>query len=233
MKPTFLVQLAQRLRAAGKSNRQIFDDIYSHKRWHGDGEISSGLGSIPDNTTEYEDFVSSYILKNDIRAIVDVGCGDFQVSQRLLSRLNDINIIYKGLDVSEVVINHNNKHYCGDNISFCLHDASHDRVPPGDLVMIREVLQHLPNADVANILDNVEHCPHVLITNSQPLRPSRINHDIAAGSNSRAGFGSGLQLDQAPFFRQVERVLAVPHKRNPTVIETVRLIGSKDASAGN
>ncbi|MGV8833285.1 MAG: class I SAM-dependent methyltransferase [Devosia sp.] len=215
-----LSRLAQRFRSYGKSNQQVFDQIYRAKTWKGPGEISSGLGSLPNNSQQYEDAVVAYVQDHGIRTIVDVGCGDFQVSERILRRLPDI-VHYTGVDVSTVAIEHNQRKFANERVSFQVLDAASAPLPSGDLVLVREVLQHLPNADISKILSKLDEFPHALITNTVHTDARKKNFDIGAGSASRAGLGGGLWLDLPPFSRKVKPILIVVHDSHPTEIQTV------------
>ena len=60
-------------------NIKIFTKIYETKKW---GEINgkgtSGNGSSIEVTgTEYNPFIKNFIKENNIRTVVDLGCGDF------------------------------------------------------------------------------------------------------------------------------------------------------------
>ncbi|MBI4414995.1 MAG: SAM-dependent methyltransferase, partial [Candidatus Kerfeldbacteria bacterium] len=52
----------------------IFEKIYKDKVWY----KGSGSGSLPENTTTYRDFLQKYIKQNNIKSILDLGCGDWQ-----------------------------------------------------------------------------------------------------------------------------------------------------------
>jgi len=223
----YLSILRMKLRSLGRSNAEVFDGIYKHHRWGtnpdaADG-ISSGSGSFAQNTQPYEDLIRVYISNHGIRTIADIGCGDFQVSKRILDSL-PAPLDYTGLDVSQVVVDRNNSLFANERTRFVQHDAARENVPPADLVLIREVMQHLPNADIKKMLANLDPASHVLATNTVAIRATRINIDLPAGSASRAGLGSGLTLDQLPFHCKVEELLRVPHAKWPTEIVTVRVL---------
>lgn len=223
----YLSILRMRLRSLGRTNEQVFDGIYKNHRWGKNPEaadgISSGSGSFAKNTQPYEDLICAYIQNHGIRTVVDVGCGDFQVSKRILNRLS-VPVGYTGLDVSQVVIDRNNALFANDQTYFVQHDAALEKVPPADLVLIREVMQHLPNADIRKMLANLDPSSHILATNTVAIRARKINIDLPPGSASRAGLGSGLVLDQPPFNCKVEELLRVPHSKWLTEIVTVRVL---------
>lgn len=80
---------------------EVFNEIYQKNLWgHG-----SGPGSIPQNTEPYRWYLHNFIRANGIRSVLDVGCGDWQISS-----LMDWNgIDYVGVDVSSVVLNNTKK----------------------------------------------------------------------------------------------------------------------------
>lgn len=219
-----VIKVRQRLKSAGKSNKDVFDEIYRSGTWKGPGEISSGLGSTPENARDYEDFIVAYIERHDIRSMVDVGCGDHQVSHRILARI-PWTVDYTGLDVSSVAIDHNTAKFANEHVRFRCADAAQEELPAADLVVMREVLQHIPNTDVARILPRLKRFPHALVTNTVAKHATRLNVDIAPGSASRAALGSGLALELPPFGEEVEEMMRTSHKDHPTEIVTVRLFG--------
>lgn len=198
--------LGQKIRAVGKNNREIFDDIYANRRWKGDGEISSGLGSATGVFGQYEDFIVKYIEDNGISSMLDIGCGDFQVAGRILSRLSG-KVDYIGADVSTVVIEHNTRCHAAENVKFIQLDAVNDPLPTTQLVVVREVLQHLSNSDIGKILSKLQHFEHVLISNHTTVKATRVNMDIPSGAATRSSFGSRLELSESPFNLEVETVL--------------------------
>ncbi len=223
----YLRFLRTKLRSLGRTNKQVFNDIYKNYRWGKnpnavDG-ISSGPGSFVQNTQAYEDLICAYIKKHDIRSIADIGCGDFQVSKRILNCL-PVPVDYTGLDVSQVVVDRNNALFANDRTRFVQHDAALEKSPPANLVLIREVMQHLPNADIKKMLANLDPASHILATNTVAIRARKINIDLPPGSASRAGLGSGLMLDQPPFNCKVDELLRLPHTNLPTEIVTVRIL---------
>ena len=200
LKP-LLKRAAQFVRARGRPNSAIFDEVYRKNFWGGDG-LYSGVGSEEINSREYEQLIVDYVTANGIQSIVDVGCGDFQVSQRILDRLPD-SVTYRGLDVSHVVAQRNNRLFASDRISFAQSDAAKDELPPADLVLVREVLQHLSNRDILAILPKLRRYPHALVTNTRRKGAQPRNGDQASGASSRVATCGGLWLKLPPFDQAV------------------------------
>ena len=94
----------------------------------------------------------------------------------------------------------------------CL-DIVEDELPDGDLCLIRQVLQHLNNNDIAKILDHCRKYKYVLITESVTPKDKALifNADIHEGEHIRSGLKSGIYLDEAPFNLKTEILLNIPY----------------------
>ena len=185
----------------------IFDNIYKNKSW-GEGSIeggSSGSGSSPEVNKSYISFLSSFIKENNIKSIVDVGCGDWQI----MSLLNTDNIHYKGYDVSKKIIDYNNKIHKKTNIEFYVEDldkkSNYER---GDLLICKDVLQHLSYSKINNILSQLNKYKYVIIIND--IVQDTNNSDIDNG-----GYRS-LDIQKQPF--NIKNIEAEHHlwKSEPT-----------------
>ena len=162
-----------------------------------------------------------FIRQHQINMIVDLGCGDFQVGQRILA---EADCSYIGVDVVPDLIARNNRLFGNDRVAFICADISLEELPDGDLCLIRQVLQHLDNATVEQVLKKVAKYPWVIITESQRVRPKVVNRDIKTGSWTRTQFDSGLYFDQPPFSREIETLLDV--SRNQDVVIRTCLLRS-------
>jgi SAM-dependent methyltransferase len=216
-----LKRAAQFVRARGRANSAIFDEIYRKNFWGGEG-VYSGQGSDQANTAEYERLVADYAIEHGIRSIVDIGCGDFQVSERILARLPE-SVTYRGLDVSSVAVERNSALFASERVSFAQCDAAGDELPAGDLVLVREVLQHLSNRDILAILPKLRRFPHAIVTNTRRKGARPRNADQASGASSRVATCGGLWLELPPFGQPIEELLVVEHAFFPTEIVTVKL----------
>lgn len=195
---------AEQAAVRNKPLDQIFNDIYAKGTWRPEGSdarFHSGPGSVAEVTEGYEAFVA-HIINADptINSLVDIGCGDFQVSQRILGRLTRP-VTYVGCDIASLVIEDNQKrHGVEGRISFRTLNVSTDPLPAGDIVTIREVFQHLSNDTILAALANLKKVfKKAIITEAQPAKLAAPNLDIASGYRTRDGLNSGVYLALSPF----------------------------------
>lgn len=138
------------------SNRaSAFRSIYAKNTW-GSG---SGPGSDPEYTLDYRKFLSDYIKQNRIKSILDVGCGDWQFS-RLLDWSG---VDYLGVDIVPELVEANIQNFGGLGVTFKVLDLVDEDPPCADLVIIKDVLQHLSFSAVDNILRKLQKFKRVLI----------------------------------------------------------------------
>ena len=160
------------------SHAEVFARLYAEDGWAG----GSGTGSNPDAAAPFCRFTERYLERHQIRSVLDLGCGDGQIAQAISwgpAR-------YTGIDV---VPRHG---ITAGDIRIC-------PWPAADLVLIKDVLQHWPTADIRALLPRLRQHAHVLVTNS--ASGIRTNTDIEPG-----GFRS-LDLAAAPFGWPVQPVL--------------------------
>jgi 2-polyprenyl-3-methyl-5-hydroxy-6-metoxy-1,4-benzoquinol methylase len=126
-----------------KTLTEFFEKIYKDKVFveqYKNPVSLSGPGSFPENNKNYFLFLKEFLSKNNIKSIVDFGCGDFQLYKDFFS--NDIK--YLGIDVSETAINIANQ-YSTDNIKFLCKETID--LPKADLLLVKDVFGHwLPNS---------------------------------------------------------------------------------------
>jgi 2-polyprenyl-3-methyl-5-hydroxy-6-metoxy-1,4-benzoquinol methylase len=136
-----------------------FSKIYETNEWGG-----SGSGSFPDNTVTYREFIKTFLEKKKITTVIDYGCGDWQFSKLI----DWSNVSYIGLDCVKSLIDYHNSTYKTDNICFVHASQTSDTFKyTGDLLILKDVLQHWLNDEIIYFLDNiVNNFKYVLITNS-------------------------------------------------------------------
>jgi SAM-dependent methyltransferase len=181
-----------------QSPKVVFRRAYREARWGGEGQgFHSGPGSVGPAAERYAACIRQFIAERGIKSVVDMGCGDFRVASQIVSSQID----YIGVDVVDELIATNNQRYGSDRVRFACLDITQDAVPDADLCLIREVLQHLSNAEIAKILQAVEKYRYVIYSDYQPASSTEFiaNRDIAHGHDTRLWKNSAVCLDKPPF----------------------------------
>ena len=78
-------------------------------------------------------------------------------------------------------------------------DIAVDDLPSGDCAILRQVLQHLSNAEVRSILSKLTAFKYVIVTEHLPEGDFAPNKDIISGQATRLKKQSGLNLLAPPF----------------------------------
>jgi hypothetical protein len=73
-------------------------------------------------------------------------------------------------------------------------------MPNADLCLVRQVMQHLSNAEISRLLGKLKKYPYVIVAEHYPETEGMPNIDIVHGSNTRIEkHGSAVYLDKPPF----------------------------------
>lgn len=210
---------------ARKTAAEVFSEVYRRKLWGtGEGAFYSGPGSDPENASLYCDLVRDVVLslRRPEVTIVDLGCGDFRVGSQFLAP----GVRYIGIDVVSELIAHNTRAFGGGPVSFLCRDIVQDELPTGDICLVRQVLQHLSNAEIAMILYKLRSYQVSLITEHYPkdLAGCTANVDKPHGGDVRFSDNSAVFLDQPPFsVANAQLVLTVPHSGDWGFLKTFML----------
>jgi len=193
-------KIAQReqSRFAEKSVAETFNEIYEKNIWGGkEGEFFSGNGSNEEYAAIYAETIRKFIAEKKISKVVDLGCGDFRVASQFVT--NDVE--YVGIDIVPAMIEHHNQMFGNEKVSFYCKNIIEDELPDGELCLIRQVLQHLSNAEIEKILQNVKKYKYLIVTEQFPNPKREIvpNLDIPHGPDVRLHFDSAVFVDQPPF----------------------------------
>jgi hypothetical protein len=189
---------------------EAFDEVYRKGMWK-QGASHSGLGSEGLLADRYAAFVIDYASRNGIRRVVDGGCGDFSIGSRLAPNFDE----YLAFDVSPRIIEINKARYAdlcaSGRVTFEFLDMTSATFPPTELILIRQVLQHLTNAQIQKILKNIEASKwrRVLITEhvSNPENNQTPNLDLVSHTvRTRVALGSGVFIDKPPFNAAANRI---------------------------
>jgi len=162
-------------------SNNVFNEVYQNKVW-GTGEISggsSGPGSSPELNKKYIEYLNDFIQKNNIKSIVDIGCGDWQI----MSLVNLDNVQYYGYDTSSIIIDANNKKYKRKNINFIYNDLDQAvDFKAADLLICKDVLQHLSYHNIHKILLQLHKYKHFfIIGNTGRMGETTVNRNIKDG----------------------------------------------------
>ena len=135
----------------------IFTNVYENNIWGNNNNTeycgSSGGGShINYNKDTYVPFLKKFIVDNNIKNIVDLGCGDFRCGKLIY---DDLDILYTGYDAYKKVIDYNFKQYSLPKFSFIHLDFCNNKesIIDGDLCILKDVIQHWSLNNIYEFLD--------------------------------------------------------------------------------
>jgi 2-polyprenyl-3-methyl-5-hydroxy-6-metoxy-1,4-benzoquinol methylase len=200
------------------NNQARFDKVYTDLVWQEgtDSTSPSGDGSFGlwlDESVKY--IADSKFLEG--RTALEIGCGDFSFGSKIASLANQ----YTAGDVSSVIIGKNKQRYADlENVNFVQLDATSAELPKADVVIIRQVLQHLPNNMILDVLKQVEKMgpAKVIVFEDVPAEDFEPNLDLeTAGPYTRHLVGSGVNLSKPPFNRDFRQTKDWLHPRHPQV----------------
>lgn len=180
---------------AGKPTSEIFRDVYAKQIWGGDsGPGSRSAFVVEPYIASISQFAGAFPKPLDV---VDLGCGDFAVGSRLRPLFNR----YVAGDIVPDVIARNRERFSDLDVDFRVIDLTADDLPPGDVALVRQVLQHLSNDEIARAVTRLRATyPKVVLTEHLPLATDFVpNIDIQTGPNNRLGVNSGIDITHAPF----------------------------------
>lgn len=197
--PLRLLRLWRAFRNHCQSPAALFGEIYRGKVWGGsEMDFFSGGGSHdPEVVNPHVQRVREFLASlGQPLTVIDLGCGDFNVG----NRLTDLATTYIACDVVGALIERNRQLFVKNNLTFLRLDAIVDLLPQGDVVIVKQVFQHLRNDQIMAILRKMKPfnvwivCEHLPAT--QDFTP---NIDKRAGPDNRLGRNSGIVVTAPPF----------------------------------
>ena len=202
--------------------KDAMEQVYEMKLWgSGNSDFYSGLGSHdPEVVNPYIEVLRSFLtsFKSPLR-VCDLGCGDFNVGKELVRHTKN----YVAVDIVAKLIEHNKAKFKDDNLEFRCLDIAVDNLPSGDCVILRQVLQHLSNAEVKNIVSKLKNYKYVILTEHLPDGAFIPNKEIISGQGIRLKKRSGINLLVAPFnliIKEEKLLLSIIPKDNKGLIVT-------------
>lgn len=191
---------------AGKPVSAIFSEIYTRRLWGqpaGERHFSSGYGSYMEVHVEpYVEAIGQFIGGfSEKPSVADLGCGDFNVGSRIRGHFST----YIACDVAPEVLEENKARYSGLGVEFRLLNIISDEYPNTDVCIIRQVLQHLSNADILSVVQKMHGFQFLIVTELIPKGDFTPNLDQPTGVSSRfaRGIPSGVVLTEPPFSLRV------------------------------
>ena len=177
----------------------------------------SGSGSHSEYIINpYMNLLVQLIVYNNVHKIVEIGCGDFWIMRHILGffEKNNYNYTYDGIDVVDDLIEYNNNRFANERIKFYCMDATQDdqHLPNGDMVIIRQVLQHLSNENIKKILLKANDFKFAFIT-EHLFEGDGVVYNVEKPTNGgiRLSQRSGVYLEHSPYnYKNIVHLLKVP-----------------------
>ena len=178
--------------------KDVFTEIYKKQIW-GDGSEKnplSGGGSNPNSASPYVEFIRQTIESNGVESVLDVGHGDWTMWRDYKFE----NVSYIGIDVASEISNDLTMKFGNNSRKFLEFESENYVYPPSDLIISKEVLQHLPNKDVILFLEKISEFEHIVLCNGfypKNLFIFRLRNLLKIRTRIKY-----LQNRQSPFFKE-------------------------------
>jgi len=153
--------------------KRVFSHIYDSKHWW-DGESLSGPGSSRSSTATISLFLPTILKAIGARTLIDAGCGDGNWMETWIHQ-QELDL-YLGVDIVPLLIDENQKKYGSDRVLFMQLDIVEDPLLEVDVIMCRDVLQHLSYEDIHAALRNFKKsgAKYLLATSYSGVRDNNI-----------------------------------------------------------
>jgi hypothetical protein len=204
---------------------EIFSAIYREQRWGSSSDFSSGDGTRnPDAIQPYVEAVRNFLGSfPQPPSVVDLGCGDFHVGEQLRPYCGR----YIACDVVPDLVERNRKKFADAQVDFLCLNIIEGNLPEGDVVFLRQVFQHLNNAQILRVTQKLYQYRFLVLSEHVPAGANfPANRDKPTGGGTRLPENSGVVLTEHPFLLRVrsESLLSCVNLsigRHPGRIETI------------
>ena len=147
--------------------KQDFEEIYKKNKW-GNG---SGSGSRPGYCEKYLHYLSSFLDKNNIASVTDVGCGDFQ----LYEGFDWEGIDYRGCDISGTALSMARERTNLPLTEVSSLDETLQFIADcnSDLIILKDVMMHWTDEELSYFLDRLAALPWKFVITANNYKYSR------------------------------------------------------------
>lgn len=133
----------------------VFNEIYQNNFWKSDESVS-GYGSTMEQTETIRKKLPVLFKSLNIKSVLDIPCGDLNWFP-----MNDMpdDFYYMGADIVPELVGSARDKMRGRKpilVQFEVMDITKDKLPPVDLILVRDLLGHFSNADVRLALKNIK-----------------------------------------------------------------------------
>jgi hypothetical protein len=202
--------------------KDAMEQVYEMNLWgSNDSDFYSGEGSHnPEIVNPYINAVSSFLssFKTPI-TVCDLGCGDFNIGKEFVKYTKK----YVAVDIVKNLVKHNKEIFREENLEFHCLDIALDNLPSGDCIILRQVLQHLSNKEVKDVVNKLTTFKYVILTEHLPEGKFEPNKDIISGQGIRLKKKSGINLLVPPFNlkpKKQEELVSINLNKNKEAIVT-------------
>jgi len=202
-----------RIRYRGLTTQDVFSKIYEEGAW---GKSDNPTQPFFSGSGSHDSSIVSVYVQNIIEFLanqpnklnaVDLGCGDFSVGSQIRPLCNR----YVACDIVPKLIEFNKQKFAELDVEFKILDLITETPPDGDIVFIRQVLQHLSNAQIQEVIPKlVREFKFLVLTEHLPATFTfPHNMEKPTGPDIRVDRGGGVVLTSPPFnlIAKDERIL--------------------------
>ena len=177
--------------------QENFTKVYTEYTWgKQDDEFMSGRKNKKfysgggtdhgnDKGDRYRNLLQSYVDKEDVKTVVEIGCGDWEVS----SRIDWSSVSYTGYDVVKMVVDYNDENFSQKNIKFICDDVIKRNDIKADLLIVKDVFQHLPPSYCVDFIKSIPN----------NFKYNIITNDVNSNSEIEVGGYQGNNFSDSPF----------------------------------
>lgn len=178
--------------------KAAMEQVYANHLWGGAAHsFYSGEGShAPELLMPYVEKLRLFFTSFEHPITVcDLGCGDFNVGEKLVEHTRK----YTAVDIVDSLVAFNKRTFSKEHLEFLCLDIATDPLPNADCAIIRQVLQHISNKEISQLLPKLETYKYIIVTEHLPNGTFTPNSDIISGQGIRIKKNSGVDLSAAPF----------------------------------